>query len=585
MTRKVVLCGVVSVLLACGGSASAATIDDERLRGADREVAPWLHHGRDYGQQRFSPLSEINRHNVARLAPTWIFQSGIAGSFRTTPLADDGVLFLSTPGAGVVALDLVTGRVRWRYEHVLSREKLCCGLANRGVALAYDKVFVATPDAQLVALHVRDGRVLWTADLAPPPPVSADATPTDPLETGYVPEGAGLGANMAPLVYRGRVYVGVTGAGFGLPQPGGRGYLAAFNARDGRPLWRWHSVPETGWEGDFATETTDGNALPRDIDAERAALAAYRDAWTVGGGSIWTTPSVDPRAGLLYLGTGNPAPPLDADARPGDNLHTASVVALDAETGELRWAFQQVPHDVWGYDVASPPVLFDWISPEGEVRNALAQASKTGWLYVLDRLSGELLLRSKAFVPQENLFAAPTTEGVRITPGAAGGTSWSPIALDPRSGLAFVPALHMPMHYQRVPGLAPGQGEVTRVRPLREEESGRLSAIDTTTGEIRWQVETQQPLVGGVLATAGDLVFSGEGSGRFVAYEADSGKELWSFQCGAGVNAPAISVEHEGRQYVVVAAGGHEGLGFRLGDALFAFALPLKPESADEDAP
>jgi glucose dehydrogenase len=605
MTKNLSFSRVLTALVAVGLSALAGAepIDNERLRAASQEPDSWLHHGRDYSQQRFSPLSEVNRHTVARLAPAWIYQTGVTGSFQTTPLAADGALYLSTPGADVVALDLASGRERWRYRHALSDRKLCCGRANRGVALAYDKVFVATPDAYLIALHVRDGRVLWTADLAPERAELAesrdDLAADDPARSGKVVGSTGLGANMAPLVFQGRVYVGVTGEGLGLHiaqgddplgtavgvrgHRGGRGYLVALNARSGRELWRWYSVPEEGWEGAFSSHSPDGNPLPRDLEAERAAAVAYANAWAGGGGSIWTTPSVDPRAGLLFLGTGNPAPQMDDATRPGDNLHTASIVALNAGTGELRWAFQQVPHDRWGYDVASPPVLFDWVSPDGDVRQALAQAGKTGWLYILDRLSGELLVRSQPFVPQENLFAAPNAEGVRVAPGAAGGSSWSPVALDPRSGTAYVAALHLPMHYQVVSSTEPGGASYTRVRPLREEESGRLSAIDTATGEVRWQVETEDPLVGGVLATGGDLVFSGEGSGRFVAYEAESGKELWSFQCGAGVNAPAISVAHEGRQYIVVAAGGHERFGFPQGDAVIAFALPQT--SAPDAAP
>lgn len=603
MKRNLSLLGAFTALVAVllSALAGAERIDDERLRGASQEAGSWLHHGRDYSQQRFSPLSEVNRHTVARLAPAWIYQTGVTGSFQTTPLVSDGLLFFSTPGADVVALDLATGRERWRYRHTLTGTKLCCGRANRGVALAYDKVFVATPDAHVVALHVRDGRVLWTTNLAPERAELAESreglAADDPNRGGNVVGSTGLGANMAPLVYQGRVYVGVTGAGLGLHvaragdpmgtaiglrgHPGGRGYLVALNARSGRELWRWYSVPEEGWEGAFASHAPDGTALPRDLEAERAAAIAYANAWEGGGGSIWTTPSVDPRAGLLFLGTGNPAPQMDDATRPGDNLHTASIVALNASTGELRWAFQQVPHDRWGYDVASPPVLFDWVSPSGEVRPALAQAGKTGWLYILDRLSGELLVRSQPFVPQENLFAVPNEEGVRVTPGAAGGASWSPVALDPRSGTAYVAALHLPMHYQVISNAEPGGTSYTRVRPIREEESGRLSAVDTTTGELRWQVETANPLVGGVLATAGDLVFSGEGSGRFVAYESESGRELWSFQCGAGVNAPPISVAHEGRQYIVVAAGGHERFGFPQGDTVIAFALP---QSAKNEA-
>ena len=421
-----------------------------------------------------------------------------------------------------------------------------------------------------MALDRESGARLWSVALAP----DSDKA---------------LGAAMAPLVAGGRVFVGVSGAGYARgmianqslldgvtqqqPGAGGRGYLLALDAESGEEHWRWYSIPERGWEGSFVAETPGGSALPRDLERERSLLADSGDAWRGGGATVWTTPAYDPELGLLYLGTGNAAPQFDGDARPGDNLYASSIVALDFETGTLRWHFQQVPHDLWGYDVASPPALFTFEGAEGR-RRALGQAGKTGWLYLLDRKSGDLLLRSEPFVPQRNLFAALVPEGVTIAPGPAGGASWSPIAIDAGRALAFVAALHLPMRYTRHP--APNGDERDRfsAKPVEgEPRYGTLSAIDLHTGGLRWQTQTPNPLVGGVLATAGGLVFTGEGSGVLQAFDSDDGEKLWEFRCGAGVNAPPVSYEMDGTQYIAVAAGGHSLFGYPTGDAVIAFRL------------
>lgn len=357
---------------------------------------------------------------------------------------------------------------------------------------------------------------------------------------------------------------------------GRRGFLGAFDAETGREIWRWHTVPEQGWEGEWRTVTADRAPLHRDIAAERAAFERDRDAWKAGGGSTWTTPALDPELGLLYLGTGNPSPQFDDASRPGDNLYTVSLVALDADSGALRWHHQQVPHDVWGYDVASPPVVFD-TELEGRAVKAVGQAGKTGWFYVNDRRTGQFLHKSEAFVPQENLFAPPTPDGVRVAPGAGGGASWSPVAYHPNTQTVYVAGLHMPTRY--TVRVRPAQGErpaqrYTLTEPTDEPRWGTLTAIDVRTGRIRWQRRTDQPLVGGVLATAGGLVFVGEGNGYLDAFDAESGELWWRFQCGAGVNAPPITYEVDGTQYVAVAAGGNPLFGYRSGDALIVFALP-----------
>ncbi len=401
---------------------------------------------------------------------------------------------------------------------------------------------------------------------------------------------------MAPLVFDGMIIAGVTGAGYGLHVDaesgeelgavigfegsfGRRGYLAAYDADTGKEIWRWYTTKADGWEGEWRTETPDGAPLYRDIAAEKARMAEYADAWKVGGGSLWSTPALDSELGLLYLGTGNPAPQMDDVSRPGDNLYTLSVVALDARTGKLRWYYQQVPHDLWGYDVGSPPVLFD-VEHNGRTVKAVGEASKTGWFYVNDRVTGKLLFKSENYVPHRNIFRPPTEEGITIAPGAAGGTSWSPVSYDPSTGLAYVTGIHMPTTYTVRERPASNGKPAVRYSVLEvadEPRWGVLSAIDTRAqGKIRWQTKTKDILVGGVLATSGGLVFMGQGTGEFSAFDAATGEHLWSFDCGAGVNAPPITYEIDGTQYVTVAAGGHNLFGFPRGDAVMTFALPGK---------
>jgi glucose dehydrogenase len=596
MIRALPLTFALSLALAAHAQ---STVDDARLLAAGAERANWLTYGRDYSNQRFSPLAQIDAGNVARLRPAWVFQSGVSATFQATPIVVDGVIYLALPFNHVVALDAASGRELWRYTHKRRTEKMCCGPASRGVAVAYGKVFIGTVDARLIALDQKTGKPLWDVPLTEDSAGETERTEQlgadDPLRKSRVTGSTGVGASMAPLVYRGKVIVGITGVGYGLhldsDRPGAplgavvgiagqsqrAGFYAAFDAQTGRRLWQFDSTPATGWEGQFRTSTPDGAPLERDIAQEKAALAQHRDAWKRGGGSAWTTPAIDPQLGLIYLGIGNPSPQMDDVTRPGDNLYTVSLVALDVETGALRWHYQQVPHDMWGYDVASPPVLID-VEHLGASVPALAQASKTGWLYVLDRRDGSLLYKSEAFVPQSNLFKRPTAEGIVIAPGGGGGANWSPLSFDPRTGLVYVPALHMPMRYtvRDIPATADKPAlRYTSLEPVDGPRWGTLSAIDTRArGKIRWQVKTPDPLLGGVLATAGNVVFSGEGNGHFSAFDARTGERLWQFNCGAGVNAPPVSYEIGGRQYVVVAAGGNAIFGFKQGEAVFAFALP-----------
>ena len=581
-------------------TAAAEVVDDHRLLSAHADNSNWLTYGHGYSNQRYSELDEINRDNVKRLVPRWIYQTGIPGTFQTNPLIADGVMYLSTPYNHVVALDGVTGKMKWRYEHKLTTEELCCGPTNRGVAMGYGKIYMITVDARLIALDMNTGAVQWDVPVADPNTGTRESldilAEADTLKTWKVIGWTGFSGNMAPLVFDGQVIIGVTGAGYGLTleattegdphavvgiageDQGLRAFVSAYDAVSGQLRWRWYSTPTEGWEGKFSGQTVAGDPLERDLNAEKAALPKYADAWKRGGGSVWTHPALDPEAGLLYVGTGNPAPQMDDSTRPGDNLYTSSLVALDARTGQLQWYFQEVPHDVWNYDVASSPILIE-AKHNGRLTPAVVQAGKTGWLYVLNRLTGELLSRSEPFVPQHNIFRRPTREGIVISPGLVGGNDWSPAAYNRQTGWIYVAAVHMPTKYtvhdvppeKRKPGLSDTYVAATSAE---EAGTGRLSAIDPASGKVKWQVQTDKPLVGGIATSAGGLVFVGESNGQFTARDASDGSLLWQFNTGAGVNAPPVIYKAGGKQFVVVAAGGHQKFQFALGDAVIAFGLP-----------
>ena len=558
----------------------------------------WPSFGRDYSNQRFSPLDQINRSNVSKLTTAWHYKSGVSASFQTTPIVVDGVMYVSLPNNHVVALDAKTGKQLWRYDHQIRRDwKLCCGPANRGVAVGYGKVFMGTVDARLIALDVQTGKVVWDIDAAE---ASANTegqgslNKDDPNSHLKITGSTGVGIAMAPIVYKGKVIIGITGVGYGLhidnPRAdaplgavigvagryGRPGFLAAFDVQSGKRMWQFDTIPTTGWEGVFADMTEDGASFHRNIADEKANMASHADAWRYGGGSAWSTPALDPNSGLLYFGTGNPSPQMNDISRPGDNLYTVSLVALDADTGKLRWNYQQVPHDLWGYDVASPPVLFN-LMRNGKSIPAVGQASKTGWFYVNDRLTGKLLLKSDAFVPQKNLFAKATTEGTRIYPAILGGSNWSPAAVNEAAQQVYVAGIHAPFLYtlHETSG-ADGKSAIRYVSSeiIDEPRWGLLSAINLQSGKISWQHKTEQPLIGGVLATAGGLLFTGEGDGNFDAFDASNGALLWHAKADAGVNAPPITYQIDGVQYIAVAAGGNPIFGYKTGDNVLVYALP-----------
>jgi alcohol dehydrogenase (cytochrome c) len=561
-----------------------------RQPAAAQQDAGWPLHGYDLAGARFSPLAAIDTGNVARLVPRWTYHSGVTATFQATPIVVGGIMYVSLPFSGVAALDAATGRERWRYTHVSRSDKPCCGPANRGVAVAGGLVYIGTIDGRLVALDAAGGAIRWdvtVAEYGGTTEATSQLGPDDPLSRVGATGSTGVGISAAPLVYQGRVFVGIAGVGYGLhPDQGlavvgvagryGRpGLMAAFDATTGRPVWRWE-VTGPKWEGGYRASTAYGVPLRRDVAAERRAAAGHADAWRYGGGSIYATPVVDTARRLLIFGTGNPSPQMADASRPGDNLYTSSLVALDLRTGRLVWHYQQVPHDRWGYDVASAPVLLD-VMLHGRRIPAVAQASKTGWVFVHDRRDGTLLFRSEAFVPQHQLFTPPQPgDGVVIAPGIAGGANWSPSAYDSGRGLFYVAALHLPSRYIAREARRPDGSVLPYASTQTTPEAwGTLTALDLRAGgRLRWQVRTEEPLVGGVLATAGGLVFSGAGKGRVAAYDAGTGRELWSYRCSAGVNAPPVTYAVDGGQLVAVAVGGNALFGFPQGDVVMAFGLP-----------
>lgn len=557
----------------------------------------WPSYGRDYTNQRYSPLTQINRSNVKLLDINWSFKSGVKGSFQATPIVVGGVMYLSLPYNHVVALDARNGKEIWRYQHHLRPDrKLCCGPANRGVAVGYGKVFIGTVDARLIALNSKTGAVDWDIEVVQNTNMRTEGMEalhaTEPLSQAAYAGSTGASVIMAPVVYGGKVIVGITGVGYGLHLEekdkhgelavvglagnyGMPGFLAAYDVTDGKQVWQFDTTPSQGWEGSYLTTTLDGIPLPRDIENERNTVGQYPEAWSFGGGSAWSTPAIDAKLGLLYFGTGNPSPQMEDTSRPGDNLYTVSLIALDINTGKLRWHYQQIPHDLWGYDVASPPVLFD-LKHDGRTIPAVGQAGKTGWLYVHDRVTGKLILKSEAFVPQENMFKRATPEGIQISPSVVGGVNWSPSAVDEINGRAFVSAIHWPAIYTlRDEPAKDGKSRFryTTLELTQGQRWGALVGIDLITGKVRWSHRTDDPLIGGVLATAGGLVFTGEGNGDLIAVDVANGDKLWSYRCEAGANAPPITYEIEGIQYVAIATGGNQLFGFQTGDQLAVFAL------------
>ncbi|HIF50791.1 MAG TPA: pyrrolo-quinoline quinone [Thiotrichaceae bacterium] len=566
--------------------------------GSDNENTDWSLYGREYNNQRYSPLNQINRDNVGKLKLAWKYKTGKKNTFQTNPLVQNGVMYITTPFNDVIAINAASGEEIWRYQHKLKNYNYCCGPANRGPSIANGKIYTVTIDGRLIALDQSNGKVVWDkviTNISAGKAEDINAVVNVKEFEGAIQIGqTDYSTNMAPQVYDGVIYIGITGAGYGLHlehekkgehilsvgsfSGGGhglRGFMLAYDSETGKELWRWYSVPEQGWEGEWTTQLDYGPKLNRDIAKEKEAFKKYSDTWKLGGGSIWTTPAIDTELGLMYIGTGNPSPQMDGSTRPGDNLYTVSLVALDLKTGKLKWYYQQVPHDRWGYDVSSPPILFDY-DDNGKTIKAIGQASKLGWLFIHDRKTGKLIRKSEPFIQQENLFAVPSTEGTRIVPGTLGAISWSPIAYNPKSEMAFITGTYQPSVFisrQLTPQPGRPWESYTFFQKSDEPDWGTFTAINVKTGKIVWQNKLDNPMVGGALVTAGNIVFTGEGNGKFDAFDADTGETLWQYNSDYGVNAPPISYSINGKQYISVAAGGNKLYGYKTGDEILTFIL------------
>ena len=510
--------------LLCLCAALAQVSNDDLLR-AQEDNQSWLHYGRDYSGWRYSTLDEIDKTNVERLAPKWVYQIGVLGKAQATPIIRDGVMYVAGPSNTAVALDLATGRPIWRYaKAVPPGAQGCCGEPNRGFAISGDRLFKVNFEGTIVALDAKTGRAIWETEIAD-------------FRQGY-------SATNAPLIVGNLVVTGIAGAEFGT-----RDFIDAYDATTGERIWRFWTIPGPGEPGH---ETWGGE-----------------DSWKRGGGSTWITGTYDPELNLIYWGTGNPGPDMDGDVRPGDNLYTCSVVALDASTGELRWHFQFTPHDVHDWDAIADPVLVD-LEIEGEPVKALIQANRNGFFYALNRENGKFLLAKPytrvdwaegidangrpILVPGKD----PTDEGNVACPGLGGGHNWQATTYNPDTKLYYFPTTDgCHIYYRTRQGYIEGQwyqgstvGGVTG-DPMK----GAVVALDPTSGETKWRFEMVSTPSSGLLSTAGGLVFSGDQEGYFFALDASKGKPLWKFQTGSGVSAPAITYQFQGKQQIAVAAG------------------------------
>jgi alcohol dehydrogenase (cytochrome c) len=543
---------------AIGGDVAPPVVADvnyERILNAREESHNWLTYYGAYDGQRYSTLDQINTENVKRIGPAWIFQAGSSGliagsstySFEAAPIVVDGIMFLSGWDGWVWALNGATGEEIWRYKHAVPFDvSLCCGNVNRGVAVAQGKVFVVTANARLIALDATNGRRVW--------------------DTTYGDVRAGESATCAPLIVKNMVIVGSSGGEFGT-----RGHLDAFDLETGEHQWRSYMVPKPGEPGS-ETWPADG------------------EAWARGGANCWLTGTFDPETNLLYWGTGNPAPDFDGDVRLGDNLYTDCIVAVDADSGGIRWHYQCTPHDLWDYDSIGECILF-----EHEGRKLLGHFDKNGYFFVLDRTNGELV-QITPFVDRIDWGAItrdgqvtarryPDKEGepVHFYPGPAGAKEWTHASYSPKTGLFYVPVQDT------------GATATRRRREFKESipywgagvqvdidnMAGSVSAFDAN-GEEKWRWRNDLPMCASTLATGGDLVFAGEPTGEFNALDARTGEQLWQFQCGSGHHSSPTTYMVDGRQYVAVPVGWGgwiEGflpgmLGAGHGSALIAFALP-----------
>ena len=526
-----------------------AQVSSDRIGNAAEEPRNWLTYNGTYDSQRHSQLDQITTDNVGDLQLQWVLQNRVAGAWQSNPLVVDGIMYLTQRPNDVMAVDARTGRMFWLYRHTPSPEAtVCCGANNRGLAILDDTLFMGTLDARLIAIDTTTGRPLWNIEVAD-------------VERAY-------SITMAPLVVKDKVIVGVGGGEYGI-----RGFIAAYDPKTGDEIWRFYTIPGPGEPGH---DTWEG------------------DDWEHGGASVWITGSYDPSLNLTYWGVGNPGPDWNPDQRPGDNLYSDSVVALDADTGELAWHFQFTPNDGYDYDAVQVPVLvdMDW---NGAPAQLMLWANRNGYFYVLDRTTGEFLL-GKPFVrvnwasgldARGRPIQTPQPPGEPTWPGNQGGTNWYPPSYSPRTGLFYFTAwenyatIYRKEEAEYVPGrgfygggfsvLTPAPGAPTigigRRSPINnwtdEVGSGTVMALDPRTGEATWTFEQYDVSDSGILTTASDLLFTGGREGYFHALDARTGALLWKASLGGQIVMAPITYQVDGTQYVAVIAG----------HALMTFAL------------
>jgi alcohol dehydrogenase (cytochrome c) len=485
----------------------------------------WTSYGKNPAGWRYSELDQINTKTIARLTPQWMYQTNVPGKNETTPLVFGGVMYVTGPSNTAWALDAASGRPIWSYRKAMPPDvSLCCGQVNRGFAARGNTLFKVDLQGTLVALDASSGSVLWESSL-------------EDYKKGY-------SATSAPLIVKNLVVTGMAGAEFGT-----RGFIDAYDADTGKRVWRTYTVVPQGWPG---------------------------DSWKRGGGATWITGTYDPSLNLIYWGTGNPGPDMDGTDRPGDNLYTCSLLAIDASTGEIKWHFQFTPHDLHDWDAIGDPVLADLVI-NGRPVKAVIQANRNGFFYALDRATGKVLL-SKAYTritwadgidaqgrPVPIAGQEPTEEGKRACPGMGGGHNWQASAYSPQTGLFYFTSTEKCMlFYKAKQAFVEGQWYQASTIGRDEPGNGRIDAIDPKTGKLAWFFETVSSPTGGVLATAGGLVFVGDNEGYLIALDARTGKAVWRFQTGATIIAPPVSYALNGRQYIAVAAG----------QTILTFALP-----------
>ena len=550
--------------------------------------AGWPTNGGNLANQRYSPLDSINRTNVGTLKGVWrthLNGSGVAPQFsgEAQPIVHDGLIFVITGADDVFALSVETGAVLWDHRANLDPKitSVCCGWTSRGVGIGEGKIFVGMLDGRLLALDERTGKEVWSIQ-------------AERWEEGF-------SITSAPLYYDGMVITGFSGAEIGV-----RGRVKAYDARDGKLRWTFYTIPAPGEVGH--------DTWPQD-----------NEVWMHGGATVWNTPAVDPELGLIYFSTGNPGPDFNGAVRAGDNLFTASVVAVEARTGKYRWHFQEVHHDIWDYDAPNPVVLFD-ASIDGRMRKGLAQVGKTGWAYILDRETGKPLIGiEERPVPQEPRQATAATQpypigdaivpqhvdiapegfelvnqgriftpfhgdkGLIASPSLYGGANWPPSSYDPARHLLFVCASDVAGNFiggDRDFTIPPDgqhyEGGVVGFAPL--PRTGIFAAVDVTTNKLAWRQRWPDQCYSGSLATGGGLVFVGRNDGRLTALNSDTGLKLWEFQTGAGMNAPATAFEHNGKQYLVALSAGNLLIGSAKGDSVWLFGLDgTLPPASERD--